>query len=56
MVGKILKEIYIDSALKEGTKIDSKNKNKSKVQKKPSNIVKNISYKDFKKKMPNYQE
>ena len=53
MVGKILKEIYIDSALKEGTKIDSKNKNKSKVQKKPSNIVKNISYKDFKKKMPN---
>lgn len=49
MVGKLLKEIYIDSALKEGEKTDFKNRKKNKVQKKPTSNVKNISYKDFKK-------
>ncbi len=49
MVGKVLKEIYVDSALKEGKKTDIKNKKNNKVQKKPNSIIKNISYKDFKK-------
>lgn len=48
MVGKVLKEIYVDSALKEGKKTDIKNKRNNKVQKKPTSNVKNISYKDFK--------
>tara|TARA_B110000027_G_C16015714_1_gene254026 strand:+ start:57 stop:566 length:510 start_codon:yes stop_codon:yes gene_type:complete len=49
MVGKVLKEIYVDSALREGQKIDQKNKkNKSKEAKKPSGVVKNISYKEYK--------
>ena len=42
----LLKEIYIDSALKNQEKLDKKNAHK-KVQKKPTNIKK-ISYKDFK--------
>ena len=46
LVGKYLKEIYIDSALKNQEKLDKKNAHK-KVQKKPTNIKK-ISYKDFK--------
>lgn len=49
MVGKVLKEIYVDSALREGKKTDLKNKKNSKVQKKPSSVNKNISYKDYKK-------
>lgn len=49
MVGKVLKEIYVDSALREGKKTDLKNKKNSKVQKKPSSVSKNISYKDYKK-------
>lgn len=49
IVGKLLKELYVDSALREGQKSDLKNRKNSKMQKKPSNIVKNISYKDFKK-------
>jgi hypothetical protein len=47
LVGKYLKEIYIDSALKNQEKIDKKNKHK-KILKKPPNEIKNISYKDFK--------
>lgn len=48
LVGKYLKEIYIDSALKNQEKIDKKNRHK-KVQKKPiATNVKNISYKDYK--------
>ena len=48
LVGKYLKEMYIDSALKTREKIEAKEKNK-KVPKKPvTNVVKNISYKDFK--------
>ena len=48
LVGKYLKEIYIDSALKNQEKIDKKNKHK-KIQKKPPTCeIKNISYKDFK--------
>lgn len=48
LVGKYLKEIYIDSALKNQEKIDKKNKHK-KIPKKPPNCeIKNISYKDFK--------
>tara|TARA_B110000027_G_scaffold6856_1_gene6212 strand:+ start:236 stop:745 length:510 start_codon:yes stop_codon:yes gene_type:complete len=49
MVGKVLKEIYVDSALREGNKTDLKNKKNSKVQKKPSTASKKISYKDYKK-------
>ena len=48
LIGKYLKEIYIDSALKNQEKIDKKNKHK-KIPKKPPNCeIKNISYKDFK--------
>lgn len=48
LVGKYLKEMYIDSALKTREKIEAKEKNK-KVQKKPfTNVEKNISYRDFK--------
>lgn len=48
MIGRILKEMYVDSALKEGTKLDNKNKKSGKSVKKPVNVVKKISYKDFK--------
>ena len=48
LVGKYLKEMYIDSALKTREKIEAKEKNK-KVPKKPfANVEKKISYKDFK--------
>ena len=48
LVGKYLKEMYIDSALKTREKIEAKEKNK-KVPKKPfANSDKKISYKDFK--------
>lgn len=48
LVGKYLKELYIDSALKTQEKLDSRNKNK-KVQKKPPEVnEKKISYKEFK--------
>ena len=48
LVGKYLKEIYIDSALKNQEKIEKKHRNK-KIPKKPPNCnIKNISYKDFK--------
>ncbi len=48
IVGKILKEIYIDSALKEG---DAKDKIHAKKVKKKENKrkVKNLSWKDYKK-------
>lgn len=48
MVGKVLKEMYVDSALREGKKTDLKNKKNTKVQKKPTDTYKNISYKDYK--------
>ena len=48
LVGKYLKEMYIDSALKTREKIEAKERNK-KVPKKPfANVEKKISYKDFK--------
>ena len=48
LVGKYLKEMYIDSALKTREKLEAKEKNK-KVPKKPfANSEKKISYKDFK--------
>ena len=48
LVGKYLKELYIDSALKNQDKLDAKS-NRKKVKKKPDNCnIKNISYKDFK--------
>ena len=53
MVGKLLKEIYVDSALREGNKLDSKNKKNGKSQKKPPNAINNISYKDYKNKYVN---
>ena len=48
VVGKILKEIYIDSALKEGEAKDKINKKKIKKKEKKKK-VKNISWKDYKK-------
>jgi len=44
-VGKILKEIYIDSAMREGDKLDKKNK------KKPAKtrVAKKVSWNEFKK-------
>ena len=49
MVGKVLKELYVDSALRNQNEIERKN-SKKKVQKKPAsvNTEKNISYRDFK--------
>ena len=48
LVGKYLKELYIDSALRNEEKI-KKNESKKKVQKKPLNPERNITYKEFKK-------
>jgi len=48
LVGKYLKEMYIDSALKTKEKLEAKERTK-KVPKKPfANIEKKLSYKDFK--------
>tara|TARA_B100001093_G_scaffold477995_1_gene505784 strand:- start:1608 stop:2141 length:534 start_codon:yes stop_codon:yes gene_type:complete len=50
IIGKLLKELYIDSALRNQEQIDAKT-HKKKIQKKPSSIQNNekkISYKDFK--------
>lgn len=51
LVGKYLKELYIDSAMRNEERI-KKNESKKKVQKKPLNVEKNITYKDFKKLQP----
>ncbi len=48
LVGKHLKELYVDSAMRNQQKIES-NDRKKKVKKKPALLEKNISYKDFKK-------
>jgi hypothetical protein len=49
LVGKQLKELYVDSALRNQEKLEAKDKHR-KVQKKPptANNEKKISYKDFK--------
>ena len=50
LVGKLLKELYIDSAMRNQNKLDAKDR-KKKVAKKPPNALsqeKKISYKDFK--------
>ena len=48
LVGQHLKELYIDSAMRNQQKMEA-NERKKKVQKKPTIPEKNISYKDFKK-------
>lgn len=49
LIGKHLKELYVDSAMRSQEKIDNKEK-KRKIQKKPPELQeKIISYKDFKK-------
>ena len=49
LVGKYLKELYVDSAMRRQEKIDNQDK-KRKIQKKPPELEeKIISYKDFKK-------
>lgn len=48
LVGQHLKELYIDSAIRNQQKIEA-NDRKKKVQKKPTVPEKTISYKDFKK-------
>ena len=48
MVGQVLKEIYIDSALKED-QIKEKKRNKNKKQDKSKSKIKKISWRDFKK-------
>lgn len=45
MVGKVLKELYVDSALKKGDNIDNANDNENAVE---TNKGKNISWKEFK--------
>jgi hypothetical protein len=48
LVGKYLKEMYIDSALKTKEKLEAKERNK-KIPKKPfANVEKKIRYKDYK--------
>tara|TARA_B110000261_G_scaffold164246_2_gene212945 strand:- start:1580 stop:2083 length:504 start_codon:yes stop_codon:yes gene_type:complete len=44
-VGKILKEIYIDSAMREGSKLDKKNNKKPEKRRR----AKNVSWNEFKK-------
>ena len=46
LVGKLLKEMYVDSALKKAEKLDAKD---SKKEYKKPNTTKNISYSQFKK-------
>ena len=48
MAGQVLKEIYIDSALKED-QIKEKKRNKNKKQDKSKSKIKKISWRDFKK-------
>lgn len=48
LVGQHLKELYVDSALRNQQKMEA-NERKKKVPKKPTTAEKNISYKDFKK-------
>ena len=48
LVGQHLKELYIDSAMRNQQKTEA-NEHKKKIQKKPTLPEKNISYKDFKK-------
>tara|TARA_Y100000816_G_scaffold50644_1_gene32260 strand:- start:5183 stop:5686 length:504 start_codon:yes stop_codon:yes gene_type:complete len=48
LVGQHLKELYIDSAMRNQEKMEATER-KKKVQKKPTLPEKNISYKDFKK-------
>jgi hypothetical protein len=51
LVGKYLKEMYIDSALKTKEKLEAKEakEQNKKIPKKPfSNVEKKISYKDYK--------
>jgi hypothetical protein len=50
LVGKYLKEMYIDSALKTKEKLEARDRNKNKkIPKKPfANVEKKISYKDYK--------
>ena len=50
LVGKLLKELYIDSAMRNQEKLDAKDR-KKKVKKKPPGVAnkeKKISYKDYK--------
>ena len=48
LVGQHLKELYIDSAMRNQQKIEA-NDIKKKIQKKPNSVEKILSYKDFKK-------
>lgn len=48
MVGKHLKEMYVDSALKTKAKIEAQERNRKIKNKPPKANIKHISYKDFK--------
>ena len=48
LVGKYLKEMYIDSALKTKEKLEAKERNKKIPKKQFANVEKKISYKDYK--------
>ena len=52
-VGKVLKELYIDTALRKGAKLDAaEERRKEKANKgKPQRKVKNISYADYKRSL-----
>jgi len=48
LVGKHLKEMYVDSALKTKAKIEAQDRNRKIKNKPPQANIKHISYKDFK--------
>ena len=49
LVGKMLKELYVDSALRQQEKTDARDRKKKTAKKPPEVREKKISYKDFKK-------
>ena len=48
-VGTILKEIYLDSAIKKGAKLDASHKQEQEQEQEPWSGIMDISWKDFKK-------
>ena len=48
LVGSLLKEMYVDSALKTKAKIETQERNRKIKNKPPKANIKNISYKEFK--------
>ena len=51
MIGKLLKEIYIDSALRKAEKLNGDNDADADAYSEKERPVENISWRDFKKKL-----